>query len=288
MLTYQIRKIDLVYIWFASYHSVLPTIFSRILGIKSVIIIGGHDAAKVPELSYGVHLKKIRSWCSRISCKNATKLLSVSNFTHAQIFNFISNDQRNKTTMIYNGVDTDRFNPINIERESRVLTICGTKKINICKRKGVDFYLKIAETLPDIEFLIVGLRGPAMDWAIKRKPNNVVLFGKTNPGKLRELLNSTKVICQFSRYEAFGLALAEGMAMGCIPVGYNFGGTPEIIGETGFLINELNVDEARSQLEKALDTPESERHLVRNIIIRKFSKKLRQDQLITNLSKLLD
>jgi len=288
MLIYFIRKTDLVYIWFASYHSVIPTFIAQLFRRKSVLIIGGHDAAFAPELNYGAHLKKLRSWCVKVSCNYASIILTVSKFTHEQIFQFISDDMRMKTNMIYNGVDTDQFVPENVEREQRIITICGTNKVNICHRKGIDFFLNIAEFFLNAEFVIVGLKGSAMDWALRRKHNNVTLIGEKNPTELRQLLNSAKVICQFSRYEAFGLALAEGMAMGCIPVGYNYGGTPEIMGETGLLINEMNVNEAKEKIKKALQSPESYRQLVRNIIAEKFSTKSRQGQLITTLSKLLD
>src|SRR5207247_10426289 len=43
------------------------------------------------------------------------------------------------------------------------------------------------------------------------------------------------VLPSVSRLEAFGLALVEGMAAGCVPIASNLPGVREVVGRTGFL-----------------------------------------------------
>ena len=52
--------------------------------------------------------------------------------------------------------------------------------------------------------------------------------------ELHELLARSKVYVQASYTEGFGLALAEAMASGCVPVVTRRGAIPEIVGNAGF------------------------------------------------------
>jgi len=69
------------------------------------------------------------------------------------------------------------------------------------------------------------------------------------------------------------------MAMGCIPVGLNYGGTPEVIGDAGFLIDRLEVQDALQAIEKALNAPDSLREKARRRIRTLFSPEVREAKL---------
>ncbi len=51
-----VARSDLVFAWFALDHAYGACRLARLFGRKSVVVVGGVDAAKVPELEYGVHL----------------------------------------------------------------------------------------------------------------------------------------------------------------------------------------------------------------------------------------
>ena len=53
-LLFGIWKFDMVFIWFADFHSFLPVLFAKILNKKSVVVIGGYDVVKMPKLNFGV------------------------------------------------------------------------------------------------------------------------------------------------------------------------------------------------------------------------------------------
>jgi hypothetical protein len=44
---------DASFSWFASGHSFVAVLFSKLLGKRSVVIAGGYDVACVPEINYG-------------------------------------------------------------------------------------------------------------------------------------------------------------------------------------------------------------------------------------------
>src|SRR5690348_7356673 len=44
----QVRTHDLVFGWFASWHTFLPLLFARVLGKPSLLVIGGYDLANMP------------------------------------------------------------------------------------------------------------------------------------------------------------------------------------------------------------------------------------------------
>lgn len=52
-LASSISRSDIVFSWFASGHSFLSVILSRIFGKKSVVVAGGFDVAFIPEIGYG-------------------------------------------------------------------------------------------------------------------------------------------------------------------------------------------------------------------------------------------
>lgn len=49
---------DISFSWFGSFHAFFTVLFSRILKKKAVVVAGGHDVAKIPEINYGLMNKK--------------------------------------------------------------------------------------------------------------------------------------------------------------------------------------------------------------------------------------
>lgn len=146
--------------------------------------------------------------------------------------------------------------------------------------KGVDHYIETAINMPGTNFTLVGLMGAAKEWCERLIPGNVTLIDFLHRERLLDLMNKTKVFCQFSRYDSFGMVLAESMAMGCIPVGTDYGGTREIMGKHGFLIKNYNIDDTVKNIRYALNMEKYDIHVFRNHIIDKFELSLREKQLL--------
>jgi glycosyltransferase involved in cell wall biosynthesis len=75
---------------------------------------------------------------------------------------------------------------------------------------------------------------------------------------LRRLYQRSHVVVvpSTSRLEAFGLALLEGMASGCVPVASNLPGVREVVGRTGFTYQAGNVHELVAILRRLRDEPQ--------------------------------
>lgn len=267
-----IGRAKCVYVWFADYHSLLPVLFARLLGRKSIVVVGGYDAAKVPELGYGAHVTNFRSFCVRTSCNLATLILPVSEFIKKEISGFCT---AKNCTLIYNGADPALFQTTGGHRDG-VLTVCAADDVRTVLRKGVDFFQEIAQAVPDQEFTVVGVTGKARQFLEKRKIPNLRIVGRLTQNELMTYYQKAKVYCQLSVYEAFGLALAEAMLCGCIPVGSTDAATPEVMGSVGFLIKSRDPVVAAETIRAALTCSESLSLIARQRILDHFSIQRRE------------
>ena len=109
------------------------------------------------------------------------------------------------------------------------------------------------------------------------------IFHRISYSKLIDEFSKAKVACQFSRYEAFGVAIVEAMSCECIPIGSNKGGIPTAIGDCGYILDSLDPKKAKENIEEALASTLEQRKAARQRIIENFSLDRRE----RNLSKLL-
>jgi len=234
---------DLTYSWFASGHSFIALILSRILNKRSIVIVGGYDVAYVPEINYGQFtLGMAKRFYAKYVLKNADIVLAVSKFTQSEV------NARTKPRMlkiIYNGINTDEFSPGG-KKENLVLTVAGSgynlgddisETENIIKLKGIDTFARAAERFPNTNFFVIGLSKLGIRILKKKYPfPNLEFTGYVPQTELLEFYRRAKVYCQLSFRESFGVALAEAMACGCVPVVTDRGALPEVVGDTGFYV----------------------------------------------------
>src|SRR5690242_9065797 len=70
-LSRDVKSHDLVFGWFASWHTFLPLQFAKRLGKPSVLIIGGYDVANMPAIGYGHQRGGLKKWVSRSTIRSA-------------------------------------------------------------------------------------------------------------------------------------------------------------------------------------------------------------------------
>lgn len=267
---------DLVFVWFADFHAVIPVLFSRLFRRKSVIVIGGVDAAYLPQYHYGTKTKWLGKMSVFISTTFATRLIAVSHFTRRALLANVSAKLAEKTKVVYNCYDPTSLNKRLLAERRNIITVCLASKVETLFIKGVDFYNEVAAAMPDQQFIVAGLTGEAWTYLNARKAPNLIILKPMPYENLLQLYAECKVICQFSRHEAFGLALIEGIAAACFPVGYAFGGTQEILaGTDAKLIKQLNVNEAVEAIRYGLEAPESTCNLIQGEVLNRFKCQLR-------------
>jgi glycosyltransferase involved in cell wall biosynthesis len=251
-----------VFVWFADYHSFLPSLLGRMFGKKVFIVIGGYDAVAIPEFNYGGHNSKLRSWMIRKSIRWASQIFPVSHTVERRLFETLGISKMDKSQVVFNGIDLAVFAgqteglEKDFEKRKGIICVSSAESITRAKIKGLDFLMEVGKAMPDVPITVVGMKGEALQWMEQNKTANIQLVGWIKREDLGALFRQTKVICQFSRFESFGLAVAEGMLMGCIPVSFEGIGPAEIITpECGYVVPAMQLDAATQALRQALHAP---------------------------------
>ncbi|WP_298973392.1 glycosyltransferase [uncultured Psychrobacter sp.] len=168
--------------------------------------------------------------------------------------------------VVYNGIDLNRFY---FDSESRVKIIDELKIENNCKviltvgrfsdekdypnlLKSI-FLLKQKVAYP-FKLLIAG------DGELRHEIENlindlnlnkeVVLLGRRND--IPKLMSAADLFVLPSKYEGFGLVVAEAMACKCLVIATNSGGVAEVVGDAGYLVDPGNSNSLAKAMETAL------------------------------------
>ena len=80
-----VLRADLVFGWFASWHTFLPVTLAWLLRKPSVMIVGGFDTANMPDIGYGYQQGGLRRWASRWIMRRATRLVTNSEYSRGEI-----------------------------------------------------------------------------------------------------------------------------------------------------------------------------------------------------------
>src|SRR5918995_2134164 len=84
-LARKLRRADVVFGWFASWHTFAAVTLARLLRKPSVLVIGGFDTASMPEIGYGHQQGGLRRHASRFLMRRATRLVTHSNYSLSEI-----------------------------------------------------------------------------------------------------------------------------------------------------------------------------------------------------------
>ena len=247
-----VLRADLVFGWFASWHTFWPITLAWLLRKPSVMIVGGFDTANMPDIGYGYQQGGLRRWASRWIMKRATRLATHSAYSRGEI-------ERNtpippeRVTVMHLGVPDPFGEPAAGERERMALTV-GHLVSTTLEQKGHRPFVEAAAALPDVRFTFVGkwhddsielLRGLAGD--------NVTFTGWLSDEELHDTYRRAAVYVQASRHEGFGLAVAEAMLAGCVPVVMDVTAMPEVVGDAGVLIASQSPEHIADGVRQALD-----------------------------------
>jgi glycosyltransferase involved in cell wall biosynthesis len=227
-----VRAADVVVCWFASWNAPAPLLLARLLRRPSILIVGGFDTANMPEIDYGFQQGGIRRLLARTSMRLAGQLMTNSEYSRDELKRNAGFD----AAVVYHGVP-DPFGSLpDGPRAPTALTVANVARLSL-ERKGLRPFVEAAAHLPDVEFVVAGkwtddagaeleaLGGP-----------NVRFTGELSDAALDELYRSASVYVQASRHEGFGMAVAEAMLAGCVPVVTAAGALPEVVGDAGVVV----------------------------------------------------
>lgn len=114
-------------------------------------------------------------------------------------------------------------------------------------------FKKIVSLGTDSTLVVAGAR-PTKEEIILTSPfeSNVKWVESPSDEDLQNLYSESLSLLYVSEYEGFGMPLLEAMSRGCIPIAGNHSSIPEVLGNSGIIVNVNNPDEIASQMMKII------------------------------------
>lgn len=281
----EVKNHDLVFGWFASWHTFLPVQFAKKLGKPSVLVIGGYDVANMPEIGYGHQRGGLKKWMSRRTMRLATRLFATSDYSLSEVVRNLGSTNGQART-VYLGVP-DKFGALNGTRGRTALTVGNVNRSNLL-RKGHEPFVRAAALLPEVEFVLVGTwQDDAIDYLRGIASPNVTFTGRLTDDELMGYYRKASVYVQPSLHEGFGMSVAEAMLAGCLPVTTCVGSLPEVVGDAGVIIDSADPKLISAAIHKALAASADARTLCRERILREFPLSTRRQRLEQVISSTL-
>jgi len=230
-------KYDLSFIYFWT-RGIVPAMISKILG-KKVVFTGGAD-----DIDEEYNKRKFHHFIRKMIFRACVFFSDINIISSQSDLNNVVRIgcKKSKLSLIPYVVDFEKYKYNGAPKTNTITTVVWMgAKTNVC-RKGVDklFYsfgelLKLNDT---IKLVVIGTCGPGTDYlkqiADELKITDKIIFtGCISDEEKIAYLNKSKIYCQFSQFEGFGVATIEAMAAGNIVVHSGKGALKFVIGELG-------------------------------------------------------
>jgi glycosyltransferase involved in cell wall biosynthesis len=279
----RVRRSEVLVVWFASWHALVPLLLARLLRRPSLLIVGGFDTADLPEIGYGYQQGGTRRRLARACMRLATRLMTNSEYSRDELRRNAGFD----ATVVHHGL-SDPFGSLpRGERERLAITVSNVARIAL-ERKGLRPFVEAGAQVPDVELVLVGKPvDDAADLLRSLAAPNVRLAGRLSDQELDDLYRRAAVYVQASRHEGFGMGVAEAMLAGCIPVITAAGALPEVVGEAGVRIDAPSPEAIGEGIRRALELGPEARAAARDRIVEEFPLSRRRDGLLQLVDELL-
>ena len=201
---------------------------------------------------------------------NATRIFSVANSLKQHV-GMLGADT-NKIRVVGNGVDINKFYPLDKQTQREALNIPDNAKVlisvgGLVERKGfhrvIEVLPELLEQYPDLIYLIVG--GESAEGNIKEQllkqvqelklENNVRFLGALNSEELKKPLSSADIFVLATANEGWANVFLEAMACGLPVVTTDVGGNKEVVNndDLGLVVPFADKQALSDGLLKAID-----------------------------------
>ena len=271
-----LRRNDVVVGWWASWHTFWPLTLAALLRKPSLLIVGGFDTANMPEIGYGYQQGGLRKHLSRWIMRRATVLVTNSDYSQGEIERNIGFAPE-RVNVVHHGVpDPYGDLPPDDQRRNLALSVGFVTRDNL-EIKGQRAFVEAAAELPDVEFVLAGPhRDDAAEVLRARATPNVTLTGWLEQDELDRLFREASVYVQPSHHEGFGIAVAEAMLAGCVPVVTAAGALPEVVDGAGIQVDSDEPKAVADGIRRALDAGPQARAAARERILTAFPVDVRR------------
>lgn len=238
---------DLYFIWWWT-AAFLPVTIAELRGIPAVITgVFNYDLADVQQTDYlrrpWWHKRLIR-WSARKAKAN----IFVSKYEHDLVTSNVHVPHAHVVPLV---VDTNLYAPLQTRtRDSQlVLNVAWSGASNAhrkCLFEIVESIPIVRSKFPDVRYAFCGTPGDAFV-ALRQRAHDLEVQGSVDfLGYVSEkeklaLMQNCAVYLSPSRYEGFGLAIAEAMSCEAAVVSSPVGSVPEVVGEHGLMVSGSDV-----------------------------------------------
>jgi glycosyltransferase involved in cell wall biosynthesis len=214
------------------------------------VVIGGFEVANIPERKFGLLASSLTAWIPKLVLRYADKILVVDASLKRDAIRY-TGINRQDILVVPTGYDFQKFSSAGIKRDI-VLTVGGVSYENLW-RKGFETFVRAAQYLPDLKFIVIGkFQDESINYLKSIAPPNVEFVGYKPEAELIKYYQRAKVYCQLSRHEGLPNALCEAMLCECVPVGARYYGIPTAIGDAGFYVPYGDVKATAEAIKNAL------------------------------------
>lgn len=261
---------DVTFSWFADIYALWATRLRK----KAIVVFGGYETANW--LDYGLlTTEKGTRMVKEIAM--ASRVLAVSKTVADEVLSLVPNAD---VTVIPLGVPPP-LPPV--EKEDIVLTV-GRVTADCMKLKGIDKFVEASHMVRMADTLRFVAIGEIGDKSFVEATDSVEFLGQLPHAEVLEWMNRAKVFCQLSVRESFGLAVAEAMAHGCVPVVSDVANLPSLVGDTGFIVPPGDIDATMHAIREASLSLTSG-NPARERIGSEFSSALRETRLVQEVRR---
>jgi len=184
----------------------------------------------------------------------ASKIITVSENTKRDLLHYHPQLSSHDIVVIYNGVSAD-FYPLKdkLKPDKPYLLFIGSRAYY----KNFSFTIDLVKQHKNFDLFIVGsvLNKKEKTELNSKLPGKWKLFSGVDNETLNVLYNNAFSLIYPSAYEGFGIPLLEAMKAGVPFIALNKSSIPEVAGQAGVLVDELNIH----QFSKAINTIETHR-----------------------------
>ena len=238
--------------WFNDYHTLIPLFLSKVLKIQSLIIVGGYDSIGIANPPHGLFSKNnLRQAIGKYNYRVVNRIwvvhqsLSIgcpqSQKTNRQVSSGILTfmpQLKTEIDEVPTGYDPTFWILPPHEKTLIVLTVGMIWNKEIYVRKGIPLFINLAKKMPDMMFKVIGIP-PALSERLQiPQLHNLVIQNPMDQSELLHEYQNSMFYFQGSIVEGLPNVLCEAMLCGCIPIGRAVFGIPDIIGNTGYLMND--------------------------------------------------
>ncbi|MDQ2806585.1 MAG: glycosyltransferase [Chloroflexota bacterium] len=278
-----LNRPDLLLCWFiVPSYALALTLLAKLLGIKVGFITGGYDIVSMPSIGFGALRFPLFRLLLRPTLALADVVLPFSQQSARQVRKY---GRPRRVAVLYPGVDVQFFRPAPARpREPLAVTVSPVTAVAI-RQKGLRTFVEAARYAPETHFVLVG-RSPDGSIAQLRAlaPPNVEFVERfVSAEELRDLYQRANCYVQASVHEGFGIAVAEAMACGTVPLVTQRFSLPEV---TGGLWEYIPLDDpqalARAVQRCRVVTP-AQRRAFRRRIVETYPLRRRETELVAAL-----